>query len=236
MTQGFQLPAFGSIGPPDCARAGNTTHTDDTRANSTFRAIMCASLDFVVSRGSGETTTRAVSGHELMFVAVRKYLNQDREDGSGNRKRGPAISSRPCSGSVFRSELVLQTKLLHAPIHQLSDIQGVRIAAVDFVDHAELLELMSGAAELAERCPVQLQLVDLAVEEGILGWIRVGAVEILMRARRDADRTRGADVLDLALERAVVVEHLNALITHVGDVDIAARIDGDGVRNIELAL
>ena len=44
-----------------------------------------------------------------------------------------------------------------------------------------------------------------------------------------------AHVLDLGLERAVVVEHLNALVAHIGDVDVALGIDGDGVGNIELA-
>ena len=82
---------------------------------------------------------------------------------------------------------------------------------------------------------VQLHLVDLAVEEGVLGRVGVGAVEKLLRAGRDADGPGRAHVRELGLERAVVVEHLNALIAHIGDVDVAAGIDGDGVRNIELA-
>ena len=134
------------------------------------------------------------------------------------------------AGSVFQAEL------LHSPVHELGDVQGVGIAAVDFVDHAELLELLAGAADTAEHGAVQLHLVDLAVEERVLGRVGVGAVEKLLRAGRDADGTRRAHVLDLALERAVVVEHLNPLIAHVGDVDVAAGIDGDGVGSIELAL
>src|SRR6185295_676731 len=44
-----------------------------------------------------------------------------------------------------------------------------------------------------------------------------------------------ADVLDLALEGAVVVEHLDAGVAGVGGVDVALGIDGDAVDAGELA-
>ena len=43
-----------------------------------------------------------------------------------------------------------------------------------------------------------------------------------------------ADVRDLRLEHAGVVEDLDALVPLVGDVDVAGRVDGDRVRRVEL--
>src|SRR4030095_367808 len=67
----------------------------------------------------------------------------------------------PCWGSPAR---LLQGELLHPPVHELGDIQGVRIAAVDRVDHPELFHLLASAADTADDRPVQLHLVNLAVE------------------------------------------------------------------------
>ena len=130
---------------------------------------------------------------------------------------------------------LLQGELLHSPVHELGDVQGVGLPAVDGIDHAELFDLLASAADTADHRAVQLHLVNLAVEKRVLGRVGVGAVEKLLRAGRDADGTGRAHVLELGLERAVVVEHLNALVAHIGDVDVALGIDGDRVRSIELA-
>src|SRR5579862_1786871 len=47
---------------------------------------------------------------------------------------------------------------------------------------------------------------------------------------------RSADACDLRLERAIVIEDLDALVAAVGDVDVALSIDSDAVRRIELAV
>ena len=39
---------------------------------------------------------------------------------------------------------------------------------------------------------------------------------------------------DLRLEVAVAVEHLDALVAGVGDVDVALRVDRDAVQRVEL--
>ena len=57
-----------------------------------------------------------------------------------------------------------------------------------------------------------------------------------MRAARNAERRRHADVLDRRLERAVVVEDLNALVALIGDVDVALRVGSDRMRRVEFAL
>src|SRR5262245_42692375 len=133
------------------------------------------------------------------------------------------------------SAQLFQCELLHAPVHEFGDVQGVGVAAVDLIDHAELLELLAGFADAADDRAVQLHLVNFAVQERILGRVGVRAEKILVRAGRDADGARRTDVLDLGLVVAVVVEHLNALIAHVGHVHHALRVNGDGVRSIELA-
>src|SRR5688500_4055831 len=95
----------------------------------------------------------------------------------------------PCCSAA---RLVTQGELLHSPVHELRDVQRVRIAAVDGVDHPELLELLASLAETADHRTVQPHLVDLAIEKRILGRVGVGAVEKLLRAWRDADGTGGA--------------------------------------------
>src|SRR4026209_423229 len=131
---------------------------------------------------------------------------------------------------------LFQSELLHSPVHHLGDVQSVGIAAVDFIDHAELFELLASLAETADYRAVQLHLVNLAVEEWVFGRVGVRTVEILCRTRRDAQGARRADVLDLSLEHAVVVEDLDPLIAHVGDVHHAFGVNGDRGGNIELAL
>ena len=60
-------------------------------------------------------------------------------------------------------------------------------------------------------------------------------VEVLCGAAREAHGDRRADVGELRLERAVAIEHLHALVAHVGHVDVAARVDGNRFQAAELA-
>ena len=60
-------------------------------------------------------------------------------------------------------------------------------------------------------------------------------IEMLRGATRDAHRNRRADVAELRLERAGIVEHLDALIARVGDIDIALRVEGDRLDAAELS-
>src|SRR5207237_10738556 len=56
------------------------------------------------------------------------------------------------------------------------------------------------------------------------------------RPRRLAQRQRRADVAELRLVRPVGVEDLNALVARVGDVDVAARVDGEALHSGELTV
>src|SRR5262249_40870521 len=51
-----------------------------------------------------------------------------------------------------------------------------------------------------------------------------------------ADRLRRADVGDLRLERALAVEHLDALVARIGDVQVARRIAREAADLVELPL
>ena len=49
-------------------------------------------------------------------------------------------------------------------------------------------------------------------------------------------RLRRADAGDLRLEGALAVEHLDAVVAGVGDVDVAGRVAGDAADPVELTL
>src|ERR1035437_9440160 len=128
-----------------------------------------------------------------------------------------------------------QPNPLYPPVGDFADYQLVRIAAIDLVDGAEFLKQLPRGAELAEHRAVQLQPVDFTAFHGI-GFVGVGAIQILVRPGRDADRPRGAYIGDLALKAALVIEDLNPAVAAIRYVHVAARIDGDGERQVELAL
>src|SRR5262245_54369245 len=74
----------------------------------------------------------------------------------------------------------LEHQLLRAPVRQLADDDAVRIAAIDLVHRAELLQLLAGLAEAADDLPIQFHLVDFAVVE-VVRVVRVRREEVLMR-------------------------------------------------------
>ena len=84
------------------------------------------------------------------------------------------------------------------------------------------------AADLrpTQQFSVQIQLIDLAVT--------VAAVEVLLFARRHADRPGRADVGEHRFQVEVGVVDLDPSVAAVTNVEIAARIGGDGVYRVEL--
>src|SRR6266851_5392085 len=149
--------------------------------------------------------------------------------------RAAAARSELTAKAPARGTLTLQNDLLRAPVPDLADDQIVLGPAVDRVDDAEFFRRLAGPAEPADDLSVQPQLVDLAVIQA-LGVVRIRAVQILRRAARHADRLRHADVGDLRLERALAVEHLDALVAGIGHIEIALRIARDAADLVELAL
>src|SRR5262245_13250564 len=129
----------------------------------------------------------------------------------------------------------MERELLHAPAAKLSHPQLVVDAAVDRVGDVELLRQLPRPSESAHQLPVQIELVDLSVHVEVEQRVRIGAVEELPRPASDAERRWRPDVQKLRLEVAVAVEHLNAPVALIGDVDVSLRVDRDPVRRVELA-
>src|SRR5437588_9961306 len=140
-----------------------------------------------------------------------------------------------CGPSSCRSSCLAQRQPLHSEVADFADVDGVLGAAIDRVDRAELLEQLARPPELADDRAIEAHLVDLARGIEIVRRIRIRDVYHLVAARRDADRLRVADILDLGLEGAVVIKHLDALVAAVGGVDVALRINGDAVNAGERA-
>src|ERR1035437_4458661 len=128
-----------------------------------------------------------------------------------------------------------QPNPLYPPVGDFADYQLVRIAAIDLLDGAEFLEQLPRGAELAEHRAVQLQTIDFAAFHGV-GLVGIGAIQILVGAGGNADRPRGAYIGALPLKAAFVIEDLNPAVAAIGYVHVAARIGGEGERQIELAL
>src|SRR5262245_42023225 len=91
-------------------------------------------------------------------------------------------------------------------------------------------------AKPAEQFARRIHLEDLAVVVDVLRRIRVGDVHHLPRSLGDADGARRADVEELRLEIAIGVEHLDAPVARVGNVDEALRVDRDAAWLAELTV
>src|SRR5262245_7844569 len=132
----------------------------------------------------------------------------------------PLLPRRRRAGGPRWRLLRMQDDLLRAPCRDLGYPQLVFVAAVHAVNRAELLQLLPGLAELADNRSVEFHLVDLAGDvtrrRGIAVRIRVRGVEIVMRARRDAQRPRVADVVVDGGQNEVVVVILNECLAVIG--------------------
>src|SRR6266496_1905680 len=126
-------------------------------------------------------------------------------------------------------------QLLYAPVPRLSDVDLVFIPAIDGVDRPEFLQLLAGPTELAQHLSIEIDFIDVAVDIEIVRGVRIRHIKGGPSARRDADRPRGAHIAELSLERTVSVEHLNATIAAIGDVETALCVEGETRRHVELA-
>src|SRR5438067_5233404 len=134
-----------------------------------------------------------------------------------------------------RSSPLADRELLHPEVADFADVERVLAAAIDRVDGAELFQQFACFAKLSNDGSVETHLVDFAGRVEVVRRIGIRDVHDRVRGRRDADGLGVADVLDFALEGAVVVEHLDAHVPAVGGVHVALRVDGDTVDAGELA-
>src|SRR5260370_8351488 len=144
----------------------------------------------------------------------------------------------------------MEEKFLHGTVKQVCGKDYVLGWARDLVNPAKLFELFAGFAEDAQYLSFEAQLVHPPRK-------RVGGVEHLIGSRGDAHGPWGTGCLraggvgagfladgrdcariikrhidrDLTEEFAVAVEHLDASVATVGDVDISLRVGRDvGLR------
>src|SRR6476660_6388987 len=134
------------------------------------------------------------------------------------------------------AECLVQNQLLHAQIADLAHIERICIPAVDGVHGSELFRQLAGPTKLADHGSVQLHFVDFTIAVDIVG--RVGIRDVKKRTR-SLGHTQGLGVPNPRIGRlkvAVVVENLNSLVTAVGHVDVALRINRDAPDIGELAV
>src|SRR5713226_9063397 len=167
-------------------------------------------------------------------------------------ERGRLVAGATRARKPSSSVTGFENQFLDAPVQDFGDVELVLGGAGDFVNPAELSELLAGLAKDAENFSVESEFVDAAGKT-------VGAEEDLMRAGGDANgpgragghgaggggglvADGGAGVGidrnvdgELAEEFSVAIENLEAAVAAVGDVDIVLRIDGDAMRGVELA-
>src|SRR5262245_5853009 len=142
---------------------------------------------------------------------------------------GTTQLSRCESGSdspLLRSRLLLlrpQHELLHAPVQDLGDVELVLGRAGDLVNPSELLGLLARAAEIAQHLALQAELVDAP-------GIGIGAVEHLVRPRRDAERPgragreAAAGLQVIGEVRLVADRRLRVLVKRHVDLDLALDV------------
>src|SRR5579871_45924 len=143
----------------------------------------------------------------------------------------------------------VQQELLHPPVQQLGGVHLVFRGTGQLMNPAKLLELATSAAKPPQHLTVERHLIDASRK-------CIGDIENLMRGWRDADGPRGAWLIDggrrglkdwtrIGWHRDVDVEdvehlpggiqHLNAAVATVRDVETILRVDDHRVQRTELA-
>src|SRR5580700_4340702 len=135
----------------------------------------------------------------------------------------------------------MEKQLLYSPIQDFGDVKLILSRARHLVNPAELFQLAPHTADRSEHLAIQRKLVNAP-------RVGIGTVKILRRTGRNTDcprrawrhggvRSRGIRIrwvthphmnnrwyrhidLDLAQESSIRIEHLNAAIASIGDVDI----------------
>src|SRR5262249_10809561 len=141
-------------------------------------------------------------------------------DGPG--RKIVSAAGRPLSG--------VEDQLLNAPVKDFGDIQHILGWAGDFVNPAELLELLAGFTEHAQHLTVEAELIDTA-------GMRIGAVEHLLPVRTgrgDAQGPRRARAERAALRRTL---RKVGLVADSGPgIRVVGNVDLDDVQELAVAV
>ena len=157
-------------------------------------------------------------------------------------------------GSLGRCRpLSAQEQLLHPPIRSLADVQLTLRGARERVRTGELSQVASRATDHPQHGAIEGNLEDSSRvgrfphEEHLHGpgcnAERIGCADRLLETFAGGCRTvdragRGIGWhidREHALEVAVGVEHLDAMVRAIADVDVVSLVDGNRVRDVELA-
>src|SRR3954462_6964205 len=77
--------------------------------------------------------------------------------------------------------------------------------------------------------------LNLAIEADLHNASDAADIHHWIRAGRQAERPRIAADAPLLLELAIGIEHLDAAVLTIGNVQIALGVDNDAMRGVELA-
>src|SRR4030095_14283557 len=144
-------------------------------------------------------------------------------------------------------------QLLHPPVRRLGDVQLTLRGTGERVRTGKLPEVAAGATDYPQHRAVERNLEDASRvrrfphEEHLRGTgshaERIGRsdrlLETLAGGRRAVDGARRGIGWHIdrehALEVAIGVEHLNAMVRGITDVDVVSQVDGNAMRDVELA-
>src|SRR5690348_10315379 len=121
-----------------------------------------------------------------------------------------------CLTARWPAGLFFERNLLHAPVLRFAGIQLGLARAVDLVHPVELADLLAERSEPADHLAFEIGLVDLAAG--------IGAVDELLALRvrrRNAHAPRRAHVADDADRVQIRIEHLDARVAAIADVNVA---------------
>src|SRR5450631_925190 len=103
------------------------------------------------------------------------------------------------------------------------------------MNRAKLLQSLTRSPEVTKDSSIEFELVNFSVVE-IGRSIGIGAVEVLMRAWRNTDRSWHSNALDVFEIIPVVVEHVNSFVAPVASINVARRVYGKGMNVVQLAV
>src|SRR2546421_6043778 len=104
---------------------------------------------------------------------------------------------------------------------------------------AERAELFTRMSKLAEDGPVQLHFVNFTGHRRDVGEVTVrvgiGAIEILMRSRSNADRPRSANLIIDRFELQIIVKDLDSPVAPVSHVYVTFGVGRNRVGKVQLS-
>src|SRR3954470_9063463 len=189
---------------------------------------------------SADSPTRNSSSARRSVPTSRSVPGPQRRTARARASWMGASWCAPLSAACARARRRrLQDVFLHKPRFDLAENDFVRIAAVEHVNDLESGWILPWLAELAEHASIELGLVDFAGvgprSRWITVWIRIGEEHVLVRPRGNAQRPSGAEIGDFLDRLEIVVELLVPVVRPIRHPDVAALVDLQPVRQIELA-